>query len=174
MPCLQRVFEQHAQILEAGELGDAVALDQVPEQHHEGAVGDGEVGAQQGIAIAKIVGQVLERRGRWNHDQAAVLANLVDRLLGIGHDEAYSKDALEMDRSVDGLFSLCKVFGGMAPENRRRAYLTATPVSICSSIHVMVLAMPSRRRMDGSQPRYFWISVLSLLRPLTPLGASSL
>ena len=65
--------------------------------------------AQQGLAVAKIVAQVLERRSRGHHYQAAALADLVDCLLGIGDDETDAKDALETDWGVDGLFSLCRV-----------------------------------------------------------------
>ena len=99
------LIEQHAQVLQAGELGDAVALNQVPEQHHEGAVGEGEVGAEQGLAITQIVAEVLERGSRRHHDQAAVLAELVDGLLGVSDNEADAEDALEADGGADGLFS---------------------------------------------------------------------
>jgi len=58
--------------------------------------------------------------------------------------------------------------GAPLPED---TYFETTPASICSSIHAMVFSIPTRRRVEGSQPRSFSISVLSLLRPLTPLGA---
>jgi hypothetical protein len=107
-----RLLEQHAQVLEAGELGDAITLDEVPEQDHERAVGDGEVSAQQGLAIAKIVAQVLQCRSCGHHHQSAALANLVDRFLGVGNDEAYAKNALKTGRGADGLFSLIdEIFG---------------------------------------------------------------
>ena len=115
------LFEQCAEVLQSGEFGDAVSLDEVPEQHHEGAVCYGEVGTQQGLAVAGIVGQVFKRGGCGNHHQAT-LAELIDGLLGVGHDEAYPKNALETDRSVDGLFSFFKDFWG----KRRRSGATLT------------------------------------------------
>jgi len=51
-----RLFNQGSEVLEAGELGYAVAVDQVPEQDHKGAVGYGKVRAQQRFAIALVDG----------------------------------------------------------------------------------------------------------------------
>ena len=55
--------------------------------------------------------QVLQRRSCRHHYQAPALADLVDRLLSIGDDEAYPKNALKTGRGADGLCSfLAKIF----------------------------------------------------------------
>lgn len=48
------------------------------------------------------------------------------------------------------------------------------PLVICSWIQAYVFASPASSGIDGSQPSFSRISVLSLLRPRTPSGASSL
>jgi len=52
--------------------------------------------------------------------------------------------------------------------------LPALRSAYCCSIHAYVFAMPSRSGMSGSQSSVSLIMVLSLLRPATPRGASSL
>ena len=63
-----------------------------------------------------------------------------------------------------------------APRSRRRQRLDAQARGQQADIDTqpMPVSMPSRRRMPGAQPRYFLMSVLSLLRPFTPLGAERL
>jgi hypothetical protein len=64
--------EKFTQVFEAGEALDRDRLQTVPDENHEGGVGDGEVGVEERFAVVEILVEVFERRGGRNDEEAAV------------------------------------------------------------------------------------------------------
>jgi hypothetical protein len=67
------------------------------QEDHERAIGDGEVGAEQGIAIAFVVGEVFERGSGRNDNQAAGGGDLVDGVMGGADKKSNAQYLLEAD-----------------------------------------------------------------------------
>jgi hypothetical protein len=66
------LVEKFAEIFEAGEATDTCALEAVPDENHEGRVGDGEVGVEEGFAVVGVAIEVFEGRSGWNNKKAAI------------------------------------------------------------------------------------------------------
>ncbi len=68
--------EEGAQVLEAGEPLDGIRLQTVPDEDHEGGVGDGEVGVEDRVAIIEAAIEVFEGGSGGDNEKAAVAHNL--------------------------------------------------------------------------------------------------
>lgn len=64
--------KEFAQVFESGETFDWDGLQAVPDQDHEGRVGDGEVRVEEGVAIIRTAIEVFESRGCRDDEKAAV------------------------------------------------------------------------------------------------------
>jgi hypothetical protein len=89
--------DEGAKVAEAGELGNVVVLDEVPEDNHKSAVCDGKVGAEERVPIAFIVSEVFESRRSGNNDEATVAGDLVDGIVSSADEESDSQYLLKAD-----------------------------------------------------------------------------
>ena len=85
--------EEFAEVLEAGEPLDGRRLQTVPDEDHEGGVGDGEVCVEEGFAIVGIVVEVFERGGGGDDEKAAVAHDLDGGFCG-AVEEVDAEDAV--------------------------------------------------------------------------------
>ena len=64
--------EEFAEVFEAGEALDGRRLQTVPDEDHEGGVGDGEVCVEEGFAVVGVAVEVFERRGGGDDKKATL------------------------------------------------------------------------------------------------------
>jgi hypothetical protein len=87
--------EQFAEVFEAGEPLDGCGLQSIPDENHEGGVGDGEVGVEESVAITGTAIEVLER-GSGGDDEKAAFAHDVDGSFGGAVEEVDAEDAVSL------------------------------------------------------------------------------
>jgi hypothetical protein len=74
------VFEQALYVLQPGNARDPFASKQSPEQHHEAAVGEREIGGEKCPTIIFVTAEVDHRGSGWRDEQPAVARDFIDCL----------------------------------------------------------------------------------------------
>jgi len=87
--------EKDAQILQAGEAPDGRPLQTVPDENHEGGVGNGEIGIEEGVAVAGITLEVFESGGG-RDDEKTAFAHEGNGGPGGPVEEVDAEDAVEV------------------------------------------------------------------------------
>ncbi len=86
--------EKFAEVFEAGEALDGDRLQTIPDENHEGGVGDGEVRVEQSGAIVATLVEVFERWGGGNDEETAVGSHDVDGFFCGAVEEVDAEDAM--------------------------------------------------------------------------------
>jgi hypothetical protein len=86
--------EKIAEILEAGEALDGYRLQTIPDEDHEGRVGDREVRVEQSVSIVGAAVEVLEGWGCGDYEETAFGAHDIDGFFCRAVEEVDAKDAV--------------------------------------------------------------------------------
>jgi len=89
------LLEKFAKVFEAGEPPDGRGLDSVPDEDHEGGVGEDEVGVEERVAIAGVAVEILEGRRRGDDEETAVAHDL-DGGFGGAVEEVDAENAVSL------------------------------------------------------------------------------
>ena len=89
------MLQKFAEVFEAGEPPDGRGLEAVPDEDHEGGVGEDEVCVEESVAIAGVAVEVFESRCGGDDEQATVLHDL-DGGLGGRVEEVDAEDAVSL------------------------------------------------------------------------------
>jgi hypothetical protein len=93
-----RLFEEFAEVFEAGKTIDGRRLQAVPDEDHEGRVGDGEVGVEEGLAVVEAAVEVFKGGRGWDDEESSVAHDL-DGRFGGAVEEVDAEDAMDLGRS---------------------------------------------------------------------------
>jgi hypothetical protein len=85
--------EEFAEVFEAGEALDGLRLQPVPDEDHEGGVGENEVGVEERLAVGQVAIEVFEC-GRRGYDEESSAAHDVDGGFGGVVEEVDAEDAV--------------------------------------------------------------------------------
>ena len=92
------VLEEAFDVLEPGDARNALAGEEFPEQHHEPAVGDRDLGAEQSTPVIFVATEI-DHRGRGRGDeQPAAARNLIDRFARGAAEEFDAEDGVGWER----------------------------------------------------------------------------
>jgi hypothetical protein len=85
--------EKFAKVLQPGEALDRGGLETIPDEDHEGRVGDGEVGVEERFAIVEVAVEVFES-GSGGDDEEATITHELDGFRGGPVEEVDTEDAV--------------------------------------------------------------------------------
>ena len=125
--------EKIAEVLEAGEALDGDRLQTIPDEDHEGRVGDREVRVEQSVSIVGAAVEVLEGWSSGDYEETAFGAHDVDGFFCRAVEEVDTEDAVgdrecrheEMSSSLilfEDAYLLLRKVSDLSVQTRRRTY----------------------------------------------------
>ena len=140
------MLEQALDVFEPGYARDALAGEQFPEQDHEAAVGDREIGPEQRAPIIFVAAQVDHGRGGRRDEQPTAASDFADRLARGAAEEVDAEDPVRLqkaERLKAETLKLVSVYRLLVKGNRRFAVLTEGNFAARA---------PAHRLEDGALP----------------------
>jgi hypothetical protein len=116
------VLEQSLDVFEPGDARHLLAGEQFPEQDHEAAVGNREIGPEHGAPIIFVATEVDHRRSGRRDEQPTAAGDFLDRLARGAAEEVEAEDRIRLQKAET--LKLVSVYRLLVKGNRRIAVLT--------------------------------------------------